>query len=223
MTKCAQYKDLINIPTKDNGEDLVVVQQIVSDIKCEYEKDDMVGYLGEDMLVRRSIAEKLKQASVELKNDFPEYQYKLVYAYRHPDVQKRYFDIQIEKNKAMGVSDDKIVAKAHMLVASPDVAGHPTGGAIDITITTKDGDLDMGTRIADFSDKEKINTFFDGLTTEQKVNRMILRKYLLKQGFAPFDFEWWHFSYGDRDWAFYYEKSCAIYNQIKIKQIEVSQ
>ncbi|QQR69366.1 MAG: hypothetical protein IPI58_01405 [Alphaproteobacteria bacterium] len=33
-------------------------------------------------------------------------------------------------------------------------------------------------------------------------------------GFAPFDGEWWHFSYGDREWAKYYGRSHAIYSQI---------
>jgi D-alanyl-D-alanine dipeptidase len=36
----------------------------------------------------------------------------------------------------------------------------------------------------------------------------------MRQGLAPFDGEWWHFSYGDREWAKYYEEeAAAIYDQ----------
>lgn len=217
MTRCAQYNDLIKIPTQDNGESLVIVQEAAPDIKCQYEKLDMIEYFGHDMYLRKSVVEKLKNASVELRKEFPEYQFKLVYAYRHPEVQEKYFKIQKEKINNGTMSEEDINERVHMFIASPDVAGHPTGAAIDITITTKDGDLDMGTDVADFSNKEKINTFYKGLTDEQKNNRDLLRKFLIDQGFAPFDFEWWHFSYGDKDWAYYYEEPSAIYDKISIK------
>ncbi len=31
--------------------------------------------------------------------------------------------------------------------------------------------------------------------------------------FAPFWGEWWHYSFGDCEWATYYEKPNAIYSQ----------
>jgi D-alanyl-D-alanine dipeptidase len=37
---------------------------------------------------------------------------------------------------------------------------------------------------------------------------------MLGVGFAPFDGEWWHFSYGDKEWAAYYNKPNAVYEQI---------
>jgi D-alanyl-D-alanine dipeptidase len=38
-------------------------------------------------------------------------------------------------------------------------------------------------------------------------------------GFAPFDGEWWHFSYGDREWAYFYKKKNALYGQIKVGRL----
>jgi D-alanyl-D-alanine dipeptidase len=117
------------------------------------------------------------------------------------------------------LTEEEIRDRAHLLSASPDVAGHPTGGAIDITIVDETGaELSMGTNIADFSQGEKIQTFSLSLSERQKEYRLLLRMLLMKQEFAPFDGEWWHFSYGDREWAKYYEKEKAIYKLAGIVQ-----
>ena len=47
----------------------------------------------------------------------------------------------------------------------------------------------------------------------------MLREYMIKEGFAPYDGEWWHFSYGDKEWAFYYDKEKALYNQVDSSRI----
>jgi D-alanyl-D-alanine dipeptidase len=78
-------------------------------------------------------------------------------------------------------------------------------------------ELDMGTSIADFSQGKKIWTFFPSISSETRENRWLLRRLLMREGFAPFDGEWWHFSYGDREWAKYYDKKEAIYDSIKLK------
>jgi D-alanyl-D-alanine dipeptidase len=57
-------------------------------------------------------------------------------------------------------------------------------------------------------------TFSPFIGKEAWNNRQLLRYVMLSAGFAPFDGEWWHFSYGDREWAFYYKKPYAIYNQL---------
>ena len=42
---------------------------------------------------------------------------------------------------------------------------------------------------------------------------------MLEQEFAPYDGEWWHFSYGDREWAFYYKKEKALYKQVNAEDV----
>ena len=112
------------------------------------------------------------------------------------------------------MQEEELFEAVHKLIAVPEIAGHPTGGAIDVTIQVGDVRLDMGTDIADFSDVEKIPTFSNIITEEQKRNRSLLRQLLMEVGFAPYDGEWWHFSYGDREWAYYYKQPYAIYEQI---------
>lgn len=53
------------------------------------------------------------------------------------------------------------------------------------------------------------------ISATAKQNRLMLRKLMMDTGFAPFDVEWWHYSYGDKEWAKYYAKPVAIYEQIE--------
>ena len=214
MTKIMQYNDLVNIPVYENNEPLVVVQDAAPQIYCKYEKFDMKNYLGDKMMLRKDVVKRLIQAASVLEEKIPDAKFHLVYGYRHPEIQQEYFTKQFEKQKKNNpnLKNKKLLEQTHLLVASPDVAGHPTGGAIDITIITKNGGLDMGTKIADFSDTKKIQTFAESLSHEQKTNRLLLRNLLMEQNFAPFDGEWWHFSYGDKEWASYYKKPNAFYS-----------
>lgn len=210
------YQELIDISTTDNGERLMDVREYDSEIVAEYEKLDMLQYTGENIFVRETIAKKLAAANKILrqKNDL---RLKVVYGYRHPEVQKKYFKDQrtlIEKNNPK-LSGKELDAFTHNFVAAPDVAGHPTGGAVDITIIdSTGGGIDMGTKIADFNQPERIKTFTSDISDKQKANRILLHDLLINQGFAPFYGEWWHFSYGDREWAFFYKEKSAIYSPI---------
>lgn len=209
-----QYKDLIKIKVQDNNEPLVEIT--VPSVVCCYEKEDMLPILGNKFLVRSTVLEKIKQAAQSLKEKTSnKVRMRIVYAYRHPDIQKSYFEKQKEqiRKKFPNLSEEELVSKTHLFVASPDMAGHPTGGAIDVTLENSERPLDMGSKIADFSDP-KIKTFAENLTNKQKENRMLLRTVFLEVGFAPFNGEWWHFSYGDKEWAFYYKKPYALYDTV---------
>ena len=63
---------------------------------------------------------------------------------------------------------------------------------------------------------EKIKAFAKGLNREQRYNRYLLRSLLLKEGFAPFNGEWWHFSYGDKEWASFYGRKKSLYSSVII-------
>lgn len=214
MRSILQYQDLVDISVRDNGENLVVVQDRAPEIICDYKKTDMIAYVGDRMLLREDVVRRLKLAAANLQKKLPGAQLHMVYGYRHPEVQRAYFEkskkIILERDSS--IREPELTFKTHLLSASPDVAGHPTGGAFDITIQRDKTELDMGSDIADFS-SPLIETFAAGLTPEQISNRALIREVLMKENFAPFDGEWWHFSYGDREWAAYYKKSFAIYDQ----------
>jgi D-alanyl-D-alanine dipeptidase len=219
MKPILQYGDLVNILTQENGEPMIVVQDAAPAIACQYEKFDMLPYVGDRFVLRYGAVERLKLAAESLAAKKPGGRLRLAYGYRHPEVQRAYFFKRKEEVRAKHpeLSENELVAQTHLLTASPDVAGHPTGGAVDITIEMSNGDLDMGTKIADFNDTKRIQTFAEELTETQRQNRLLLREVLSEQCFAPFDGEWWHFSYGDREWAAYYGEPHAMYDQVDFR------
>lgn len=217
--KILKYDDLKNIIAGENNERLVILNKAVPEIVCAYKKIDMVKYVGQNILVREKVAFKLKKVNNQLKKIMPGAKLKVVYGYRRPLIQKKYFnDILKElRNKYPEKNEKALIALAHNFVAVPDVAGHPVGGAIDLTIELNSREIDMGTEIAEFSRPDKIKTFSARLNKAQANNRLLLCDLMLDQGFAPFYGEWWHFSYGDKEWACFYGRKRSLYSSKNIK------
>lgn len=214
------YDELAKVEVRECGEQLIAIQDLPSPsaIVCLYEKEDMKPYLGDRMMVRLSVAHRLIGAARDLESRLPGAKIWLAYAYRHPVVQLRYFTrlMHDERLKNQNASELDLKRRVHNFVAAPEVAGHPTGGAVDLSIILNGKKLDMGSGIADFSSPLKLPTFSEHISTMQSKNRILLREIMLDQGFAPFNGEWWHFSYGDREWAAFYSQAAAVYGPITL-------
>jgi D-alanyl-D-alanine dipeptidase len=213
------YEDVMKVPLGENHESLTDVTAYSRNIIAGYEKFDMVPLTGHQIFVRDGLAKRLARAAETLfqKEGMA---LKVVYGYRHPRIQEQYFQKRYAELALVyhSLSSEELNALVHNFVAVPAAAGHPTGGAVDITLVTKAGDfLEMGTRIADFTDPEKIKAFASGIAFSEKRRRLILRDALLNEGLAPFNGEWWHFSYGDREWACFYGKSRSLYSPIEFQ------
>lgn len=216
--KILTYQDVSTIASGENNELLVDVRKYDPSLISKYEKLDMIPYTGDSIFVRDNVAKKLAVANVTL--SAKKLRLKVTYGYRHPEVQNQYFTRRRFELREQypDLSDSELDTLTHNFVAVPDVAGHPTGGAVDILLISEDGDsLEFGTEIADYSDTEKMKTFGVGLSRMQIENRKILHDAMTQEGFAPFYGEWWHFSYGDREWAFFYKKPAALYGPIEFK------
>lgn len=76
-------------------------------------------------------------------------------------------------------------------------SSHSRGSTVDLTLLDmKTGkELDMGGPFDLFS--EISHPDYRGITEEQYENRMILRHAMCRNGFQPFDYEWWHFTLED--------------------------
>ena len=95
---------------------------------------------------------------------------------------------------------------------------HSTGGALDVCLSDKDGNLvEMGSMV-DQMDETSNPYFFANIKNEEAIiwnsRRYLLRKIMTKFGFAQHPNEWWHFSYGDQLWAWKNKKENAIYGKI---------
>lgn len=211
------YNEVAAVPAGTVEEPLVDVRTYDPSIRAEYLKSDMQDIAGDMIYVRDMLAEKLANVNAELAKQ--SFRLWVVYGYRHPDVQNRYFMTQraVVRDTNPDVSEEELDGLTHNFVAVPEIGGHPAAAAVDLTIVDKDNEpLDMGTAIADYSDPEKIRTDHPGLTRLQIGNRALLHDAMVEENFAPFYGEWWHFSYGDREWGAFYDVP-ALYGQVDFK------
>ena len=74
------------------------------------------------------------------------------------------------------------------------LSSHSRGSTIDLTLLDmKTGkEVDMGSPFDLFS--ERSHPDYRGITDEQYENRMLLQNVMVRNGFAPIDCEWWHFT-----------------------------
>jgi D-alanyl-D-alanine dipeptidase len=95
---------------------------------------------------------------------------------------------------------DATPADKHNFVADPATGSrHNRGCAVDLTLY----DLQTG-RVADMPSlydemSERAYPTFAGGTPEQRRLRDFLRRHMEAEGFAVYEYEWWHFDY--RDWS----------------------
>jgi D-alanyl-D-alanine dipeptidase len=95
---------------------------------------------------------------------------------------------------------------------------HSTGGALDVCLLDKDGNLvEMGGTV-DQMDETSNPDFFSNMKNEEAIiwnsRRNLLREIMTKFGFVQHPNEWWHFSYGDQLWAWKNKKEYALYGKI---------
>jgi len=209
--KMVRYADLVGVPVQPIQEKLVSIKS-TKKLTTKPINNDMRVYTGDLIFVRQSVLAKLTKAANLLTKNNPELQLQVVYGYRALSIQQKLF-LKYKKQLEKEFTGRELLQATHQLIAVPEIAGHPTGGAIDIQITKNGNPLDMGTLIWEFV-KDSF-TFSPFISEEAQSNRQLLRKVMMQVGFAPFDGEWWHFSYGDKEWAKYYGQPSAVYEQIE--------
>jgi len=198
------YAELAAVPPGSSDERLVAV--------TSYDPAILESTPRAGLMVRDTVARMLAAANAALRQNGA--RLKVADGHRPARIQERYFAEAWEMMRARHpeLSDKRLREAVHALSAVPEVAGHPTGGAVDVTAAGPDGaDLDMGAALADFDDLSRVPTYAPGLSAEQERNRALLHDAMVTAGFAPFYGEWWHFSYGDREWAAFYGRPGALY------------
>jgi len=166
-------------------------------------------YEDETLYARQSVAEQLSAVAGLV----CPYRLKIFDAFRPVEIQQRRFDeisAQV-RAKNPGWSEEEVRAETFIFVFPPSwdkrtPPAHSTGGAIDLTLVDVYGtDLDMGTRYGEF-DNPLMYTNASGQGLEQRANRELLLTSMAKNGLMNFPGEWWHYSFGDREWIAYLGK-----------------
>jgi len=100
-------------------------------------------------------------------------------------------------------------------LADPDdvdvVPPHLTGGALDVTLTWRGAALSLGTSFDDFTPLAHLRSLESEEEDPLRSLRRLLYRTMIDAGFAPFDQEWWHYSWGDQDWAAWTGSAVAHY------------
>jgi D-alanyl-D-alanine dipeptidase len=177
--------------------------------------------------IRKNVYERLKQAQKILP---PNLQFCLYEGYRSFSLQKLLFESRYEKVKFKHPdwSTDQIFIETTKLVSpvvnqdgSANIPPHSTGGAIDVyLINDQNEPVDMGIHPRDWMedlDGSISLTTSRLISTEAQENRKIMSQALSAAGFANYPTEYWHWSYGDRYWAYQKKQPNAIYGSYPFK------
>lgn len=79
---------------------------------------------------------------------------------------------------------------------------HTTGGALDLTLAENGRELDFGTGFDAFTDKTE-TVYYETHEEDENIrdNRRMLYHVMCSAGFVNLPSEWWHYEYGDQNWA----------------------
>jgi D-alanyl-D-alanine dipeptidase len=193
------YDDVVKQAAIECGEEMAKIEVDFVGAKEEFEP-----------IARKTVVEMLNKAQKRLPKGL---KLQVVNGYRPISVQKSLFEQEMARcaDKIPNQLERKRYVHKYS-VAAPECAGHPTGGAVDVQITKNGTPLDFGTAIWIFG--RDTMSFSPFASKEAQGNRLLLRSVMLDVGFAPFNGEWWHFSYGDQEWAAYYDRPNAVYKQV---------
>lgn len=162
---------------------------------------------------RMSVITKVQKALELLPNN---YGFVLIEGYRRYAVQKALFNkrFTLLQNQHPQFSTAQLHEETVKYVSDPDIySPHVTGGAIDLAIVNENKELlDMGNL---FEYTDTANLYSSNLNDTQKENRQLLISVMERVGLVNYPYEWWHWSYGDKYWAFVSGQN-AVYDSLHI-------
>jgi len=209
-------KDLKKIPIKESGEKMVNLIEInnkrlvpLSTFSHQYKNS-----YKEFSLARKTVADKLLKMLEFLPTDIGIAYFE---GFRPLYKQKQYFDDKMRETLQI-IKDKHLAYEETSKSVAPfidNIPPHSTGAAIDMTLFSfKDGLLDMGKFDTIFGPNNHQETFSANTSQIQRKNRLILLEAAISSGFVNYGFEWWHYSYGDKAWAYAKGRKEAIYHTV---------
>ncbi|RLV56267.1 dipeptidase [Aeromicrobium phragmitis] len=204
---------IARIPVDERGDALIDVRQHAPELRWSTLYAEPTGAYSR---LRTGVLQRLRKARNALP---PGYDLLLVEGYRPYDVQQRYYEDHCSEllERYGPLEPDTLRGLASRHVSPPDVAPHVSGAAIDLVLSDAEGNaLDMGTRINATPDESDGACYLDApnITDFARGHRDILATAMATAGFAAYPPEWWHWSYGDRYWAFTLEVQYALYGPV---------
>jgi D-alanyl-D-alanine dipeptidase len=184
----------------DSGEPVVDLRE-VPELWLDGRQADECGAYAR---LREAVVHRLLDAQATLPRGM---RFLITEGYRPLELQRSVFDGYRDELRRLHEdwSEERLFVEASKFASPVAVAPHSTGGAVDLTLCTEDGvELDMGTAV-DATPEASANACFTaarGIPELAWANRRILALALERAGLVNYPTEWWHWSFGDRYWAF---------------------
>ena len=172
-----------------------IIQEIRYHATYNFIGDRIDGYEEPCALLTIEAARALKNVSNEV--NVKGYRLKIFDAYRPVRAVKHFvlwgiedMDLRMKPYFYPDLNKEDLFMKGYIAKQS----SHSRGSTVDLTlldmITGKE--LDMGDPFDRFSPISHPDD--QGITKDQYANRMLLQQVMVRNGFEPFDCEWWHFT-----------------------------
>ena len=184
----------------------VVLSDVVPDIIQEIRYHSTYNFVGTRVdgyeepvaLITRQAAEALKAVNRELMAQG--YRIKVYDTYRPQRAVSHFvrwakaISDTLTKQSFYPEVDKRLLFKLGFIASK---SGHSRGSTIDLTLVHAQSgkEVDMGGVFDYFG--QLSHPSYQQITKEQKANRMLLRRVMMKHGFAPLSTEWWHFTLKD--------------------------
>ncbi|MBQ8250438.1 MAG: D-alanyl-D-alanine carboxypeptidase family protein [Alphaproteobacteria bacterium] len=181
-------------------------------------------YSFEDNIEYKALRQKVCYMLELARKKLPKgYQFHIFETYRSYDKQVEFFEAEMKKLALLEphLSQEQLKEKANIGIADPCLigSGHQTGGAIDLTILDAKGKpLQMGTAYRETENPLCATASRDVGATVLK-NRYLLWQIMHSVGFVNYPLEWWHYSYGEQEWAVLCQKKATLYKALKNPKI----
>jgi D-alanyl-D-alanine dipeptidase len=178
--------------------------------------------------LRSGVIERLRKVKSLLQENHENWNIKIWDGYRPLKLQKILYDEYFHelKDKHPDWGEEKIHENVIIFICPPShdplvPSPHNTGGAVDLTLVDAAGEeIDMGTKFDEFNEKAFTDHFKDSEDEKELMfhkNRMLMKELLEKVGFKNYEEEWWHFNYGNPQWANDTRADHAIYGSCELK------
>ena len=227
-----KWQEIWKIPIKESGEKLIPASYIPEKILCrpQYFIQGIDGAVPECFMREGAFAALLKAATLLPKG------YRLVIydAWRPLKVQQSLFlkfSEELRKECPSDTDDESIFDMASRFVSPPKndpdkVSPHMTGGAVDVGLVDECGlSCPMGSEFDETSKRSVTDYFEEKLRNEELMpeereylfNRRILYNAMIESNFINYADEWWHYDYGNQNWAASKGASFAFYGKISLE------
>ena len=214
-------EDVLNqVPILECNEPLVDITTVIPNVIIRMSNMRREYAINGVLFARKTVGKMIARV---VENISSTYQFIVFDAYRPIEYQRLRFEQVYKSLKANHPSrdDDYIRRLAFEIIFPPNEdpqqpPPHATGGAVDVALATLKGELlDFGSAYGIYNEDENKRHLTNStmINTEQRKNREILIIAMVNAGFSNYPGEWWHFMFGDREYAAYEGFPNAIYGR----------